>query len=81
MSQAEPAFSIRVECGAGYGDEEAPRRFFLKSREIGVVEIIDRWLGPDHRYFKIRDDDGAIYIIRHDVVAGQWELALFDRNR
>jgi hypothetical protein len=81
MSRSEPLLSLRVECYAGYRGEESPCRFFLKSREIRVVEIIDRWLAPDHRYFKVRGDDGAIYIIRHDVAAGQWELTMFDRNR
>ena len=62
-------------------NETTPRRFFLRSREIGVTEILDRWLAPDHRYFKIKGDDGAIYIIRHDVAANQWRLTLFDLNR
>jgi hypothetical protein len=81
MSQSEPPLSIQVECYAGYRDEESPCRFFLKSREIRVGEILDRWLAPDHRYFKVRGDDGAIYIIRHDVAAGHWELTMFDRTR
>jgi hypothetical protein len=45
-----------------------------------VVEILDRWLAPDHRYFKVRGDDGAIYIIRHDVAGGYWELTMFDHT-
>jgi len=80
VNVSESAFRIRVECCAGYQEEELPCRFFLKSRAIRVVELIDRWLGIDHRYFKIRGDDGAIYIIRHDLAAGQWELTLFDRK-
>ena len=81
MSESEPVLSLRVECYAGYRGEESPSRFFLKSRAIGVVEILDRWLAPDHRYFKVRGDDGALYIIRHDVVTNQWELTLFDLCR
>lgn len=80
MSSPEEYFTIRVECYAGYRDEELPRRFFLHSREIEVVEILDRWLAPDHRYFKVRGDDRAIYILRHEVAAGEWELTFFDRN-
>ena len=44
-----------------------------------VVEILDRWLAPDHRYFKILGDDGSTYIVRHDIQAERWELTLFDR--
>lgn len=81
MDQEWPAFTLRVACSTGDRGEESPCRFFLKSREIGVREIIDRWLAPDHRYFKVRGDDGAMYILRHEVAADSWELTLFDPNR
>jgi len=80
MSTPEKSFTVRVECYAGYRGEELPRRFFLGSREIDVVKILDRWLAPDHRYFKVRGDDSSIYIIRHQVDGDIWELTMFDRN-
>ncbi|MFQ5617447.1 MAG: hypothetical protein ACE5FR_00610 [Rhodospirillales bacterium] len=43
-----------------------------------MKDVIDRWLTPDHRYFKVRGDDGAVYILRHDVKAGRWELTMSD---
>jgi hypothetical protein len=43
-----------------------------------VVDVLDRWLSPEHRYFKLRGDDGGIYILRHDVARGQWDLTLYD---
>ncbi|MBI4792696.1 MAG: hypothetical protein HY789_08235 [Deltaproteobacteria bacterium] len=75
----EDFFAISVDCYAGYRGEETPRRFLLQERKIEVVEVVDRWLAPDHRYFKVRGDDGSIYIIRHDVVRDQWQLTLFAR--
>jgi hypothetical protein len=77
----ESSFEIRVECYAGYRGEETPRRFFLHDRRIEVAEVLDRWLAPDHRYFKVRGDDGDLYILRHDVQTGAWELTLFERAR
>ena len=71
---------IAVECHAGYRGEETPRRFFMGSRAIRVVEVIDLWHGPDHRYFKIAGDDGATYILRHDEPTGRWELTMFERS-
>ena len=68
---------VRVECYAGYKGEETPRRFFLGKREIEVAEVVDRWLDPDHRYFKVLGDDGGLYILRHDVSKARWELASF----
>lgn len=68
---------IRVECYAGYRGEETPRRLIMGSRRIGVVRIKDRWLAPDHRYFKLIGDDGGLYIIRHDPHLGTWQLNCF----
>lgn len=69
---------LRVECYAGHRGEETPRRFWLGSRSIEIAEVIDRWLAPDHRYFKVLGGDDAIYILRHDAVSQQWELTMFD---
>jgi len=70
-------FTIRVECYAGYCGEETPRCFFLHDRQIEVAEVIDRWLAPDHRYFKLRGNDGSLYIIRNDVANDLWELTMY----
>jgi hypothetical protein len=69
---------VRVECYAGYRGEETPRRFHLGERTVEVAEVLDRWLAPDHRYFKVRGDDGARYILRHDPNSGDWELTLYE---
>lgn len=69
---------VRVRCYAGHRGEESPRQFSLGGRSVAVKDVIDRWLTPDHRYFKVRGDDGAVYILRHDVKAGRWELTMSD---
>lgn len=69
---------VRVECYAGHRGEERPQCFFLGERAVGVEEVLDRWLDPTHRYFKLRGDDGGIYILRHDVLTGDWDMTLFD---
>ncbi len=66
--------SVRVECYAGYRGEETPRRFSFGERQVEVDEVVDRWLTPDHRYFKVRGDDGDVYVLRHDAVLGRWEM-------
>ncbi len=72
---------VRVECYAGHRGEETPRRFFLGERRIEVVAVLDRWLAPDHRYFKVAGDDRAVYILRHDAASARWELTLFERRK
>jgi hypothetical protein len=76
-----PRLDVRVECYAGHRGEETPRRIHLGPRTVGVAEVLDRWVGPDHRYFKLRGDDGALYILRHDQDVNRWEVALFDVDR
>lgn len=70
---------VRVKCYAGHKGEETPRYLYLGDRKIAVAEVVDQWLAPDHRYFKVQGDDGATYILRHDAQAHQWELTLFDK--
>jgi hypothetical protein len=81
MPTEEPEFpALEVECYAGYRGEETPRRFRLGERQIEIAEVLDSWLAPDHRYFKVRDADGDLYILRHDAGAHRWELTLFRRG-
>ena len=81
MSQEEKTLALRVECYAGQRAEESPRRFFIGQREIVVSEIIDRWLDPKHSYFKLRGDDGGIYILRYDQATDTWEMTLYDSGK
>ncbi len=73
----EPTFAIRVECYAGHRGEETPRRFWLGERLVEVVDVLDRWLAPDHRYFKVKGSDGDVYILRHDPQADCWQMTMF----
>ena len=68
---------IRVDCYAGYRGEETPRTIRMADNKIEVIKVVDRWLAPDHRYFKILGDDEATYIIRHGSATGQWELVFY----
>jgi len=72
---------IRVECYAGHRGEQTPRTLVLGGRRVEVLEVIDQWLAPEHRYFKLRGDDGNIYVVRHDVASQSWELTVFQRTR
>lgn len=69
--------NVKVECYSGYRGEETPRRFWMGDRKIKVEKVIDRWLSPDHRYFKILGDDHSIYILRHETKSWHWDLAFF----
>jgi hypothetical protein len=73
----EHLFEIGVECYAGHRGEQTPRTLILADGRIAVAEVLDAWLAPDHRYFKLRAEDGDTYIVRHDEQRGIWELIMF----
>ena len=69
---------VQVDCYAGHRGEETPRRLRLDGRSVELVEVLDRWLGIDHRYFKMRGADRATYLLRHDSARGCWEMTLYE---
>ena len=70
---------LEVSCYAGHKADERPLRFRMEDHEHVVEEILDQWYGPGDIFFKVRSDDGNVYILRHDtsVPNGGWELAGF----
>jgi hypothetical protein len=69
--------TVGVECYAGHRGEQTPRTLILGDRRIAVAEVLDAWLAPDHRYFKLRGKDGDTYLVRHDERSDTWELTMF----
>lgn len=76
----EVRIPLQVECYAGYRSDERPEAFWLYQRRIAVREILDRWLGEDHAYFKLTGEDGVLYILRRDDRRDQWELILMETS-
>ena len=68
---------IQVESDAGDGGIEKPKRIRLDARIVEIIEIIDRWPGRDYYYFKVKGDDGNLYILRWDEARDNWELTMF----
>lgn len=72
---------VGVESYAGHGGEQTPRTVILRDRRIAVAEVLDAWLAPDYRYFKLRGADGDTYLVRHDERSDTWELTMFRAER
>lgn len=62
------------------GDRE-PYRFRVGMHSVEVIAVLDRWLHPEHGYFKVQVADGAIYILHQDAQSGQWEIALYESGQ
>ena len=69
-----PPENIKVTAYSGYKANERPISFKWRDRTLQIQDIIDRWYGPGHDYFKVRADDGNIYIIRWDRYLDIWRL-------
>jgi hypothetical protein len=62
----ERVLTIGVECYSGHRGEHTPRSLVLGDLRIVVIEVVDAWLAPDYRYFKVKGEDGNTYLVRHD---------------
>ena len=77
----EPPVDVRVECYAGHRGEQTPRTLILGDQRVAVTEVVDAWLAPEYRYFKLRGADGNAYLVRHDERSNTWELIAFGALR
>lgn len=77
MGERDPLLRVAAEAYAGQRADESLRAFVLGTCRITVAEELDRWLDPERRYFKVRGDDGDIYILRYVVPSDAWERTLF----
>ena len=77
----ERLFSVGIECYAGHRGEQTPRTLILGDRRITVAELLDAWLEPDYRYFKLKGADGDTYLVRHDERSDTSELTMFLAER
>jgi hypothetical protein len=68
---------VQVEQRTNHLGLEVPVRFRFDGREVEIVEIVDQWYGPDYCYFKIKGNDGNLYILRFDESRVAWELTMF----
>lgn len=57
--------SVDIECYAGHRGEQTARTLILGDRRVAVAEVVDAWLAPDYRYFKLRGAGGNTCLVRH----------------
>lgn len=68
---------LQVQCYAGCKADERPVRFRMGDNDYMVEEILDQWYGPEDQFYKVRADDGNLYILRQNLDDGQWSLESF----
>ena len=71
---------VRVECYAGYKADERPQRFYIGETRLEVEAVLDQWYGSEDTCFRVRTDDGNIYVLRHaGGLSDVWTLESFRR--
>jgi hypothetical protein len=72
----ETGVKVKVECFRGRKGDERPVRFKVRERDYIVEEVLDYWDGSDGTFFKVRADDGNVYILRRQTAGGadEWTL-------
>ena len=68
---------IRVECQIDEHGAQTPSRIIFDRHAVEVTEVIDRWPGADHEYFKLLGADQATYILRRDLRRQSWEMTMY----
>jgi hypothetical protein len=70
---------LQVDSYSGYKADERPVRFTLRGRQYRVEEVVDRWYSPEASWFRVRADDGNLYVLRHanDPLVDTWTLEAF----
>ena len=71
---------VEVVCYSGYKGDERPVRFRLGGQDYFVEELLDQWYGPQDVFFKVRANDGNVYILRRSSrclkVNGAWNRSV-----
>ena len=71
--------NLEVDCYSGRTADERPVRFRLDGHEYMVEDVLDQWYGPQDAFYKLRADDGNLYILRRETSTpdGHWHLVSF----
>ena len=73
-----------VECGVLLGPEggRTTDSVWLEGRPYFVKAVLDLWYNPEGIFYKVRADDGNLYILRQQTSTpdGAWDLISFRKT-
>jgi hypothetical protein len=72
---------IRVETYSGFKTDQRPVTFVLGQRTYRVLNVEDQWYGPSAMHFRVRADDGNVYVLCHHEAEQRWTLDAFRSAR
>ncbi len=74
---------LSAECYSGRKADERPVRFWPGERQYHVEAVLDQWYDPESIFYKIRADDGNLYILRQETSTPEraWDLVSFRQEK
>lgn len=72
---------VQVKCYSGFKANERPLSFTLYDREFSVMDIEGSWFEEDESScsrkacFRVRADDGDLYLLSYDESTEDWILS------
>jgi hypothetical protein len=64
---------MRVQVDCRNGDDR--RAFYLGTRRLHVVRVLERIAEDSTRRFKVRVQDGRVFTLSKDTAKDEWRLA------
>ena len=74
MMDGAEEIEIDVIAYSGYKANERPLYVIVAQQKLEVREVLDRWYGQVHDYFKVMADDGRPYLLKWHRVLDKWFL-------
>jgi hypothetical protein len=74
-------FRVDVKCFSGHRGERTSPALTFGDHRMPVAEVLDAWLAPDHRYLRLKGEDGGTFFVRTDERSNTWELTMFRAER
>ena len=74
MPEEKLPIKVDVVAYSGYKANERPLYFIVNDRKLDVVNIIDRWYGLEHDYYKVLADEAKVYLLKWNRMHDIWFL-------
>lgn len=74
---------LSVQCYSSRKADEWPLRFQLEGRQYEIEGVLDQWFDPGSILYKVRADDGNLYVLRQQTSTpdGEWALVSFRKTK
>jgi hypothetical protein len=80
QNPAQQVRKIRVVAYSGHKANEKPLHFVVDDHRLEVKDVLDRWYGVEHDYWKVLADDGRVYLLKWHRSLDVWLLVkVFER--